>query len=355
MKEFFQKGTKALQKIYKKLPARLLPWFSENARDLPWRKDKNPYRVWLSEIMLQQTRVEAVRGYFLRFLEAFPTVSALAKAEPDAVLKKWEGLGYYSRAKNLHRAAKEIMENYGGRFPETHAEILSLPGVGAYTAGAISSICYELPTPAVDGNVLRVAARITDSHTPVDLPEVKKTVTENLARIYPKGNCGNFTQSLMELGAMVCTPKSPHCTACPLSDICLAAKRGTASILPKKSPKKERRKEEKTVFFFEKDGRIAVKKRGESGLLAGLWEFPNVSGRLSADEAVKKAADFGVFPEAPTKSKDRIHIFTHVEWHMTCYYIPCRQMPDLFVWASRDALAGQIALPTAFKMFLDEE
>ncbi len=343
-----------MQKIYEKLPSRLLPWFSKNARDLPWREDKNPYRVWLSEIMLQQTRVEAVRGYFLRFLDAFPDISALSRADMDDVLKKWEGLGYYSRAKNLQKAAKVIMENYGGEFPESYKEILALPGIGPYTAGAISSICFELPTPAVDGNVLRVAARITDLHTPVDLPEVKKEVTENLARIYPKGHAGDFTQSLMELGAMICTPKSPHCSACPLFDICLAQARGTAAILPKKTPKRQRRKEEKTVFFFEADGKVAVRKRAEKGLLAGLWEFPNVSQKLSADEAVKKAAEFGVLPEAPTKSKERIHIFTHAEWHMTCYYIPCRNTPDVFLWAEWDELRGRIALPTAFKMFLED-
>ena len=344
-----------MQKIYEKLPARLLPWFSENARKLPWREDKNPYRVWLSEIMLQQTRVEAVRGYFLRFLDAFPDISALARADEDAVLKKWEGLGYYSRARNLRKAAKVIMEEYGGKFPERHEEILALPGIGAYTGGAIASICFEMPTPAVDGNVLRVAARVTDSHKPVDLPKVRKEVTEQLARVYPKGSCGDFTQSLMELGAMVCTPRSPRCKACPLSDICLAKKHGTAAILPRKTPKRERRIEEKTVFFFETDGKVAVRKRDSKGLLAGLWEFPNVPEKLSASDAVKLAAAFGVSPEAPRKAKERVHVFTHVEWHMTCYYIPCRTMPDAFIWAGRKELSNRIALPTAFKMFLEDE
>lgn len=344
-----------MEKIYAALPSRLLPWFYENARDLPWRQDKNPYRVWLSEIMLQQTRVEAVRGYFLRFLEAFPDIHSLAEADTDSVLKKWEGLGYYSRARNLQKAAKVIMEVHDGKFPETYSEILALPGIGAYTAGAISSICFEKPTPAVDGNVLRVAARITDSHTPIDLPEVKKEVAENLARIYPKGNCGDFTQSLMELGAMVCTPKSPHCTLCPLSDICLAARRGTASVLPRKNPKKERRIEEKTVFFLESEGKIAIRKRDAKGLLADLWEFPNILGTYSADEAVKKAEAFHCMPEAPIKAKERIHIFTHVEWHMTCYYIPCRNISPDFVWVNRDALMRDIALPTAFKIFLEDD
>ncbi|MBQ7035913.1 MAG: A/G-specific adenine glycosylase [Clostridia bacterium] len=355
MKEFFRKGLFAVQNIYKALPVRLLPWFRENARDLPWRKDKNPYRVWLSEIMLQQTRVEAVRGYFLQFLEAFPHIRALAEADPDAVLKKWEGLGYYSRARNLQKAAKVIMEVHDGKFPETYAEILALPGIGAYTAGAISSICFEKPTPAVDGNVLRVTARMTDSHSPIDLPAVKKEVTGNLEKIYPAGSCGDFTQSLMELGATVCTPKSPHCTACPLSDICLAKKHGTAAVLPKKTPKKQRRKEEKTVFFFTCGDKVAVQKRNAEGLLANLWEFPNIPDVLSADAAVKAATAFGVLPDAPTKAKERIHIFTHIEWHMTCYYIPCRNTPSCFVWVKQDELSQSIALPTAFKMFLEDD
>ncbi len=343
------------ENVYKALPSRLLPWFSKNARALPWREDKNPYRVWLSEIMLQQTRVEAVRGYFLRFLEAFPDVATLAAADTDAVLKMWEGLGYYSRARNLQKAAQKIMAEHGGSFPSSYKDILALPGVGAYTAGAIASICFEQPTPAVDGNVLRVSARIANSDAPIDSPAVKNAVTAALEKVYPPGRCGDFTQSLMELGAMICTPKSPKCEACPLSDICLAKQHGTASSLPKKTPKKERRKEEKTVFFFTAEDKVAVRKRDAKGLLAGLWEFPNVEGTLGADEAVKTAAALYVEPGAPTKAKERIHVFTHVEWHMTCYYIPCRNTPPSFVWVNRDELIKDIALPTAFKMFLEEE
>ncbi len=341
--------------IFKALPSRLLPWFSENARALPWREDKTPYRVWLSEIMLQQTRVEAARGYFLRFVETFPDIAALAAADTDAVLKQWEGLGYYSRARNLQKAAQKIMTELDGKFPSSYKEILALPGVGAYTAGAISSICFEQPTPAVDGNVLRVSARITNSDAPIDLPTVKTEVTEALRAVYPKGRCGDFTQSLMELGAMVCIPKSPRCAVCPLADICLAKKHSTASSLPKKTPKKARRIEEKTVFFFMVGEKIAVQKRSSSGLLAGLWEFPNIEGTLSAGEAVSEASGFGLMPQAPIRAQKRVHIFTHVEWHMTCYFIPCRQMTDRFVWAKREDLENEIALPTAFRMFLEVE
>lgn len=339
--------------IYEALPALLLPWFSENARELPWRRDKNPYHVWVSEIMLQQTRVEAVRGYFLRFLEAFPDIAALAAADEDAVFKLWEGLGYYSRARNLRRAAQVIREVHGGRFPTAYKDILALPGVGEYTAGAISSICFEAPEPAVDGNVLRVAARLTDSHTPVDLPIIKKEVTASLRRVYPAGRCGDFTQSLMELGATVCIPKSPRCGQCPLSGICLAEKSGTAAALPVKSPKKARRVDEKTVFFLQCGEKTAVRKRSERGLLAGLWEFPNVPGRLSPDEAVRQAEAWDTAPEAPLRALERVHIFTHAEWHMTCFVIPCRNMPGLFTWAGPAQFKTEIALPTAFKIFLE--
>ena len=340
--------------VYEALPQLLVPWYSENARTLPWRENKNPYYVWLSEIMLQQTRVEAVRGYFLRFLSAFPTISDLAHAEEDAVLKLWEGLGYYSRARNLHKAAQKIETEYGGHFPETYTEILSLPGVGEYTAGAVSSICFEAPTPAVDGNVLRVASRVTNSDSPVDRPEVKKEITEQLRRVYPQGRCGDFTQSLMELGATVCIPKSPRCTLCPLCDICLGHAAGTAASLPKKSPKKGRRIEEKTVFFLTADNSLALQKRKSTGLLASLWELPNIEGHLSARDAVRYLEDKGLIPEAPSREVRRIHIFTHVEWHMICYYIPCRAKPDNFVWADRTALETEYALPTAFRMFLED-
>ncbi len=343
-----------ISSIYNTLPSLLLPWFSENARDLPWRQDKNPYHVWLSEIMLQQTRVEAVRGYFLRFIDAFPTISALADAKEDAVLKLWEGLGYYTRARNLRNAARIVMEKHGGKFPAVYADILALPGVGDYTAGAVSSICFEAATPAVDGNVLRVMARLTNDETPIDLPSAKKEVSANLARVYPEGQCGDFTQSLMELGALVCIPKAPRCELCPLAGICLAKKEGTAAALPKRSPRRARAIYEKTVFLFIKDGKIAVRKRKAQGLLKGLWELPNIEGKCTADEAVRRAEEFCVSPMAPTRSLERVHIFTHAEWHMVCYCIPVKNTPDSFVWADKEKLESDIALPTAFRIFLED-
>lgn len=343
-----------LRQVYEALPKLLVPWYSVNARALPWRENKNPYYVWLSEIMLQQTRVEAVRGYFSRFISAFPTASLLANADENAVLKLWEGLGYYSRARNLHKAAQKIETEYGGKFPGTYAEILALPGVGEYTAGAVSSICFELPTPAVDGNVLRVVSRVTNSAAPIDRPETKKEITENLRQVYPEGHCGDFTQSLMELGATICIPKSPRCTLCPLSDICLGFQAGTCAALPKKSPKKERRIEKKTVFFLTAEGKLALRKRKSTGLLASLWELPNTEGHMSAHEAVQYAENLGLSPQAPLREARRVHIFTHVEWHMVCFYIPCQLLPDTFIWADHAALESEYALPTAFRMFLED-
>ena len=201
--------------VFEELPGALLPWYRENRRDLPWRHTREPYRIWLSEIMLQQTRVEAVKGYYARFLEALPTVEALANCEDDALHKLWEGLGYYSRVRNLKKAAGILMERYGGRFPETYEEVLALPGIGAYTAGAVCSIAFDLPTPAVDGNVLRLAARLTEDPTPVDQPALREAVRQRLAAVYP-AQAGDFTQALMELGATLCGPnRKPECGNTP--------------------------------------------------------------------------------------------------------------------------------------------
>ena len=221
------------QALYQALPELLLPWYAGTARDLPWRHDREPYHVWLSEIMLQQTRVEAVKGYYNRFLTALPTIEQLANAEENLLLKLWEGLGYYNRVRNLQKAAQIITDEYGGRFPQRYADILALPGIGTYTAGAIASICFEQPTPAVDGNVLRVIARLTEDFAVIDTPQKKREITAALAAVYPAGHCGAFTQSLMELGAVVCVPNGvPNCAACPLEPLCRAHKNGTEQLLP---------------------------------------------------------------------------------------------------------------------------
>lgn len=340
--------------ILSQLPSALLPWYRKNRRELPWRADREPYHIWLSEIMLQQTRVEAVKGYYTRFLAALPTVEALAGCDDDALHKLWEGLGYYSRVRNLKKAALVIMERHGGVFPREHAEVLALPGIGDYTAGAICSIAYDLPTPAVDGNVLRVFSRLTDDPTPIDLPATKKAVTEALAAVYPR-EAGDFTQALMELGATVCGPnRKPACESCPCRAFCLGCRNGTAEALPVKSPKKEKRQEDRTVFIISCDGRYALEKRPGKGLLAGLWQFPNVAGHLDTAQALAAAENMGVQPKALFREVSRKHIFTHIQWNMKGIYLEAANMAGQFQWFTEEQIDTQAALPTAFRLFWEE-
>ena len=341
------------REILAALPERLLPWFARCARELPWRRDREPYHVWVSEIMLQQTRVEAVKGYYERFLRALPDIESLASAEPERLNKLWEGLGYYSRVRSMQTAAQEIMTRYGGVFPRDYDSVRALKGVGDYTAGAICSICFDRPTPAVDGNVLRVVTRLTGDGRCISAEAVKKSVRAELAEIYPAGSCGSFTQALMELGATVCLPGgAPDCEACPMAALC-RSRDGDWRLYPVKAEKKPRRKEALTVFLLRCEGRTAVRKRGDGGLLAGLWEFPNVPGHLTPEEAVRQAEHWRVHPKELDKTLRRKHVFTHVEWDMECYYIRCGETPPEFVWAEEAALRGEIALPTAFRMFRD--
>ena len=341
--------------IYQKLPGALLPWYKQNARLLPWRQDTEPYHIWLSEIMLQQTRVEAVRAYYLRFLEQLPDIHALAAAPESRLLKLWEGLGYYNRARNLQKAARVIETQYGGRFPGRYEEIRALPGIGPYTAGAIASICFGLPCPAVDGNVLRIITRMTENDAPIDRMQTKTEIAAQLQKVYPKNDCGQFTQALMELGATVCTPNSPKCTACPASSFCRAYKNGTVMQYPVKQPKKEKRLEERTVFLLQCGDRYALTKRTESGLLTGLWQLPNMLGKMGVKQALDTAGGFGVQPVELCKQMNRVHIFTHIKWQMTCYHILCAERSPDFVWATAQEIETTYALPTAFRMFFESD
>lgn len=349
-----KKKMKEKQSLFSKLQGLLLPWYRANARDLPWRRDKEPYHVWLSEIMLQQTRVEAVKGYYQRFLQIFPTIAHLANAEEQELLKCWEGLGYYNRARNLQKAAVCIMEQYNGVFPSKYEDILALPGIGVYTAGAIASICFEQPTPAVDGNVLRVISRVTENFRQIDSAYLKKSVTESLAKIYPAGSCGDFTQALMELGATVCIPNGqPQCEICPLKEICMANKKNTQLLLPVKKKKSPRKVEQKTVFVLQCGEKTAVQQREEPGVLQGLWQFPNVAGICSEEDIGKVLGEWGIATFVPERVVKRKHIFTHIEWEMTCYYVQCNVMPAQFLWVTEEDLERKFTLPTAFKMFLE--
>ena len=311
----------------------LLLWYQQNKRDLPWRHTSDPYRIWISEIMLQQTRVEAVKPYYARFLEAAPDVCALAELPEEKLMKLWEGLGYYSRARNLQKAARVVVEQYGGVMPRTYEELLKLPGIGEYTAGAIASIAYGVRVPAVDGNVLRVLARVSGSDADITLPETKKDFREALLRIVPT-EAGDFTQSLIELGATVCAPnREPMCEVCPLSDCCVACKEGRTNEIPVRSPKKPRRVEEKTVFLIRDGDRTALCKRPSKGLLSGLYELPNIEGHLGESDALAHLRALGFEPLRIQRLENAKHIFTHIEWHMIAY--------DVLITPEFDGLHGQ--------------
>ena len=336
-----------------KLPGILIPWYQKNKRDLPWRADRDPYHVWLSEIMLQQTRVEAVKGYYARFLAELPDITALAACDDDRLHKLWEGLGYYSRVRNLKKAAQVILTEYGGVFPGDHAAVLALPGIGDYTAGAVCSIAFDQPKAAVDGNVLRVLSRLRADPEPIDLPAVKKRVQSELEAIYPTDCPGEFTQALMELGATVCLPNGePKCTICPCRDFC--AGRAKWQTFPVKLPKKAKKQEERTVFLLRCGDKWAIEKRPNRGLLAGLWQFPNVSGHLNAEEAVAWAENAGLHPRNVEKSVRRHHIFTHIRWELQGWYLEVNAEAGGYTWLTLDEIDNQAALPTAFRQFREE-
>lgn len=336
------------------LTAPLLEWYDAGARVLPWRDEPTAYHVWLSEIMLQQTRVSAVLPYYRRFLAALPDVAALAAADEDALLKLWEGLGYYNRVRNLQRAAKMILEEYGGVFPQTYEEILKLPGVGEYTAGAVASIAFGQRVVAVDGNVLRVVARICGDEGDVLDGKVKARVRAWVAEIQSADRPGDFNQAMMELGAMVCLPNgAPRCEACPAREFCTAHLENKWNVLPVKRKKAKRRIEEKTMFVLLRGDRAALRRRAPEGLLAGLWEVPNVPGRLDEDAAARQVLRWGLTPLQWEEKLDAVHIFTHVEWHMTGYVLRVRgEDRAAFDWTGR-ALLSQRALPSAFAKYVE--
>lgn len=293
------KETESLRSLYKETVPYLLHWFEYNRRILPWREDPTPYHVWVSEIMLQQTRVEAVKGYYDRFLTYLPEIKDLAQATEETLLKLWEGLGYYNRVRNMQKAALVIMEQYDGEMPGNYEKLRGLPGIGDYTAGAIASIAFGLPYPAVDGNVLRVMSRIACNRADITKDDTKRSLTEELKSIMPKES-GDFNQSLMELGATVCIPNGkPLCEQCPVMHLCRAFQNGQEMQLPVKAPKKERRIEKRTVYLVFLGDKVLLHRREGKGLLAGLWEFPNC-----------------IREKSNRKGKKAKHIFSHVEWHM---------------------------------------
>lgn len=308
----------------------LLSWYDGHARVLPWRENNSPYRVWVSEIMLQQTRVEAVKPFFERFLTALPDVQALADCPEDELLKLWEGLGYYNRVRNMQKAARVIVEEYGGEFPADYEKLLELPGIGHYTAGAIGSIAFGIRMPAVDGNVLRVLSRVKASYEDILKQSVKAAMEKEIRDIIPEDRPGDFNQALIEIGAIVCVPNGKaKCGECPLAFCCQAREKNIVEELPKKKAKKERRLEERTVLVLREGGRVAIRKRPPKGLLAGLYELPNVEGALSEQEALRCVKEWGLSPIRILPLAGAKHIFSHVEWRMTGYAVSLEETENM--------------------------
>ena len=373
----------------KQLVSPLLQWFLNHARVLPWREEPTPYRVWVSEIMLQQTRVEAVKPYFERFTTALPDADALSACPEDELLKLWEGLGYYNRVRNMQKAAVEVVENYGGQLPADYEKLLKLKGIGHYTAGAVASIAYGIPVPAVDGNVLRVLTRVSADDTDIMKQSFRnqmETLLEKLMhgtsdrneknvflwmedaddlrmQVYHQNLAGAFNQALMELGATVCVPNgAPLCEVCPWKDLCEAKKQGLIGQIPVKSKAKPRKIEEKTVLILRDDDKVAIRKRPQKGLLAGLYELPNVEGSMGQEEIVSLVKQMGYAPIRIQPLGEAKHIFSHIEWHMTGYVIRVEepemrqqvqsgsQKDDLLFVNAEDA-KEKYAIPSAFAAY----
>lgn len=330
----------------------LLKWFIQNRRMFPWRQDKDPYHVWVSEIMLQQTRIEAAKEYYIRFMKELPDVQSLCDVSQEKLLKLWEGLGYYNRAKNLHKAAKAIVEQYSGHFPDHYRDLLKLSGIGEYTAGAIASICFGEKVPAVDGNVLRVLSRILGSDKNVLLPEVKKEMTALLCAVMPE-EAGDFNEALMELGETVCLPSgAPDCDHCPLQKFCIAYEKDLTKELPVRIKKQTRTTEYMTVLLIvSSQGHIALEKRTEKGLLSGMYQLPNLSGRAEIDSIAVILEQWHLKVLSIEELGEAKHIFTHKEWRMKGVRVVTENESECFLWASKEDLHEKYPLPTAFRHF----
>lgn len=335
----------------------LLEWYRDNRRQLPWRDQNNAYYTWVSEIMLQQTRVEAVKPYFKRFIGELPDIQALAACPEEKLMKLWEGLGYYNRVRNMQLAAQTVVSTYGGKLPASYKQLLELKGIGNYTAGAIASIAYQIPVPAVDGNVLRVLARITEDRQDIMKQSVRRQAEEKLQEVIPQECPGDFNQAMMELGAVVCVPNGPaRCEDCPIAKFCLAYQHGIVEELPVKAPKKQRSLENRTVLVIQDGEKTVIQKRPKKGLLAGLYELPNLEGHLSRDEVLAEVERMQLEPLYIEKLPDAKHVFSHIEWRMTGYLIRVvsldtdREMP--FIFAEKKQSERQYAIPSAFRAYV---
>ena len=338
----------------------MLTWYDRERRILPWREDPTPYHIWLSEIILQQTRVEAGKACYLRFLDALPDIAALAAAPEEVVLKLWEGMGYYSRVRNIHRAAVLVMEEYGGELPGTAEELRKLPGIGPYSAAAIASIAFGQPEIALDGNLLRVFSRMTGYDGDIKGSSARRAALEYYRVRIPAERPGDFNQALMDLGAGICVPNGkPVCGSCPWAGSCRAHELRRETDYPVMPQRKERRKEDRTVLILRRGDRIAIRRRPRKGLLAGLYEFPNVQGHLSPREAAEYAC--ALCAAAPGTAgevrclPDAHHIFSHIEWNMIGYDIPAPQgTADGLLWVTNEELERDYPIPSAFEAYRRE-
>ena len=333
-----------------KMMNNLLDWYEKNKRNLPWRKTRNPYHIWVSEIMLQQTRVETVIPYFKRFINTLPDIESLASADEDVLLKLWEGLGYYSRVRNMQKCAKVLVQKYQGHMPSTYDDLIKLPGIGFYTAGAIASIAFDQNVPAIDGNALRILSRIN-----LDTRDMSKDLIKNeyFVKLTKKirNNSGDFNQSLMDLGSLICSPRDTKCYLCPIKDMCKAYKENKVAELPMKYKKITRKKEEKTILIYRYKDKIAIQKRPETGLLASLYEYPNLNKKLTEEELTNYLEEHKISYLKFDSLQESKHLFSHIEWHMIGYEIYLDKKIKDYLWISLSSLFKEYSIPTAFIIY----
>ena len=330
----------------------IILWYRENKRDLPWRQDRDPYHVWVSEIMLQQTRIEAVIAYYHRFIKELPTIKSLANVSEEKLLKLWEGLGYYSRARNLKKAAQTIIQEYQGKFPTTYVDIIKLPGIGEYTASALASICFQEPEVTIDGNVLRVFTRFHNDTRNIDLNQTKKDIRNHLMNIIPKES-GEFNQGLMEIGETICIPNGiPKCEICPLKKGCLAYHQNTYSFLPKRKEKTSKKEEKYTILLLQYQNKYAIYQRTNETLLKNLYAFPQIPEFLSLKELKEVLQENKLEEQTIQTGPNYTHIFTHKKWNMISYIIPLRQESYKYQFYSLEEIEQYYAMASAYKPFL---
>ena len=334
-----------------KITSELLNWYQKNKRDLPWRRTKNPYYIWISEIMLQQTRVEAVKVYYERFITKLPTLYDLANIPEDELLKLWEGLGYYSRVRNMQSCAKQLIDRGLKNLPATKEELLALPGIGKYTAGAILSIAFAMPSVAIDGNVYRVLGRYYKIKESITKGSTYQMYEKKMQKILPDKKAGDFTQSFMDLGSLICMPKSPKCEICPLQNDCKARKSGEVELYPVKEKKKEQKIEERTVYLYRWKDKIAIQKRENKGLLASMYEFPNTLKTVSTIAIENDLLEKGISFYSVLEAGESKHVFSHIIWYMKGYIIELKEPIENYIWVTLEELKEKYSLPSAFSYY----